>query len=82
MNMELRVAKHCPRKATTTTILALPYALMMEPIDDPRISWGEAMAISMKATALPLVSLALGQGFRRRSPEDWNVTEQRYNTIM
>jgi len=70
MNIPLRVAKHCPRKATTIVILALPYALMRDPIHEPTISCGVVMAIIIKATALPLVSLALGQGFRRRSPED------------
>ena len=37
-NIALIVAKHSPRKATTSTILVLPYALMMNPKLDPTIT--------------------------------------------
>ena len=57
-NIALMVAKHSPRKATTRTILVLPYALMMNPKLDATISWDKATPIAMKATALPVVSLS------------------------
>lgn len=57
-NIAQVVAKHSPRRATTSTILVLPYALMINPKLDPTISWDKATPTAMKATALPIVSLS------------------------